>query len=255
MTQLIGIIDSTIDSTEQDPSFTFQTAGFYSVRQRAVNVVSGDEEVKLRHICAAAPPPQIQILAFRPWDIFWQATQGPNLYDLVRGDLEPLRAGTGDFSQSNLTCVLQNGMDNYAVDPEVPVSGMAFFYLAQGLNCLGDVDTYETGSASQIALRDSVLQGSDNPCSCDPTDADVDGDSVCMPFDNCPDLANPEQNDPDSDGIGSICDNCPDAPNPIQRDSDGDGLGDRCDNCGLVPNPDQADNDMDGLGDACDPLP
>ncbi len=72
-------------------------------------------------------------------------------------------------------------------------------------------------------------------------DADVDGDGVINPDDNCSETANSDQLDTDGDGLGDVCD-----------DSDGDGVVDSEDNCVDIPNSDQADLDVDGIGDVCD---
>jgi len=104
---------------------------------------------------------------------------------------------------------------------------------------------------------------------------DDDGDGVCSPFDNCPDVHNQDQADGDGDRVGDACDpcladsdndsdldglciamdNCPFVPNPGQEDRDLDQSGDACDNCPDMANVDQVDADADGVGDPCDPCP
>ncbi len=56
---------------------------------------------------------------------------------------------------------------------------------------------------------------------------DTDGDGVIN--DNCPDTPNPSQSDIESDSVGDACDNCIPLYNPDQRDVDNDGVGDVCD--------------------------
>jgi hypothetical protein len=122
---------------------------------------------------------------------------------------------------------------------------------------------------------------------------DEDGDTICVPDDNCRKIPNQNQTDSDGDGAGNLCDPCPQDPlddidgdgicadvdtcpevfNPEQKDCDGDGEGDACDvndncgdndgdgdgvpdgedNCPDVSNPRQEDCDGDALGNACDP--
>ena len=73
-------------------------------------------------------------------------------------------------------------------------------------------------------------------------EADIDGDGVSDPSDNCPTVPNPTQLDTDRDGLGDDCDD----------DDDGDTIPDASDNCPLVANSAQTDTDGDGQGDACD---
>jgi PKD repeat protein len=247
--------DQIVDSTEENPAHTFDEPGFYSVRQRVTNVIDDDEEFKLFYVCAAADVPDPPLLAFRPVDIFWQAAQGPHLFDLVRGDLGPVMDAGGDFSATDLTCVQHRKRDRSVVDTGIPEPGEAFFYVARAASCVGEVGTHETQNGTQLGTRELVLTSIANPCACDPDNPDDDADGVCAPFDSCPDTPDPLQEDGDGDGTGDACDNCPDDQNPGQLDTDGDGLGNRCDNCGTIPNPGQEDGDGDGLGDACDPTP
>lgn len=102
------------------------------------------------------------------------------------------------------------------------------------------------------SISDPVISGIEIVVSCSPED-DADGDFVCPPFDNCPELANADQLDSDSDGQGDSCDVCP--LDPTNEDPDSDGLCLDADNCGHAYNPDQADADMDGVGDVCDNCP
>ena len=99
---------------------------------------------------------------------------------------------------------------------------------------------------------------------------DADGDGVCDPDDNCPNVFNPGQIDSDNDGVGDDCDICPGFDDNLDsdndgvpdgcdvcpgfddlQDGDGDGVPDGCDNCPANFNPSQADLDNDGVGDAC----
>lgn len=109
---------------------------------------------------------------------------------------------------------------------------------------------FQTHTGSMLPVTNSpycfpVVQCSDGP----------DGDGVCTPVDNCPDMYNPDQADADEDGLGDVCDNCPATENGDQANGDDDDYGDACDNCPLVTNQDQADFDGDGIGDACDNCP
>ncbi len=97
---------------------------------------------------------------------------------------------------------------------------------------------------------DMYLPGTDT---CNPDQANFDGDAWGDVCDNCPEDAtdSPEPDD-DDDNLGDICDNCPDDENPTQANSDDDTHGDACDNCKHDDNEDQADGDTDEVGDVCD---
>lgn len=66
-------------------------------------------------------------------------------------------------------------------------------------------------------------------------DTDPDGDSVVLPVDTCPTVANAAQMDSDRDGVGDPCDNCPSVFNPDQLDTNADGQGDACPGPCAVP--------------------
>lgn len=103
-----------------------------------------------------------------------------------------------------------------------------------------------------------------------PAFAQLDGDGIPFPPDNCPSDNNPGQEDSDYDGRGDACDNCPLDYNVNQANADGDALGNVCDatpgtndrdddgvidtedNCPLLTNEDQSDVDSDSIGDVCD---
>ncbi|MBN1194170.1 MAG: PKD domain-containing protein, partial [Methanomicrobiaceae archaeon] len=48
--------DGTVDSTEQNPAFTYNTPGAYSVSLTVTNVAGSDEEIKIDHIVVNVPP-------------------------------------------------------------------------------------------------------------------------------------------------------------------------------------------------------
>jgi subtilisin family serine protease len=92
----------------------------------------------------------------------------------------------------------------------------------------------------------------------DTCDADIDGDSILNPSDNCPTKSNPSQRDaPDGDGLGDPCD----------ADRDNDGVPNTSDLCAdlsatgaygcpagtMTPQP--ADSDRDGVADVTDACP
>ncbi|MBN1194674.1 MAG: PKD domain-containing protein, partial [Methanomicrobiaceae archaeon] len=48
--------DGTVDSTEQDPSFTYSTPGTYTVSLTVTNAAGSDDEVKTDYITVTVPP-------------------------------------------------------------------------------------------------------------------------------------------------------------------------------------------------------
>jgi len=112
----------------------------------------------------------------------------------------------------------------------------------------------------------NAFRGIPAPC---PTPGDDDDDTVCNPFDVCPN--GDDTADCDDDGVPDGCDNCIDyvgtcdGANPDQTDNDGDGAGPPCDECDddackILEGPcpcgvSNMDLDQDGAADACaDPV-
>ncbi len=109
---------------------------------------------------------------------------------------------------------------------------------------------YRCSDLSEDGQRATYQWGNDGIGFTDMECADIDNDSICDCFDNCPGDYNPDQNDGDGDGVGDLCDICPGYDDNI--DTDEDGYPDDCDNCPTIGNEDQLDADGDGIGDDCD---
>ena len=93
--------------------------------------------------------------------------------------------------------------------------------------------TSDSVSANDVEMVSTTI---DPPCT------DSDGDGVCDPDDNCPQIANPLQEDLDSDDIGDVCDD----------DRDGDGV--LNENDAFPDDPaETTDTDDDGIGNNADP--
>jgi hypothetical protein len=121
-----------------------------------------------------------------------------------------------------LTCFDVGNIEGSSVDPEIPATDSAFFYVVTGVNACGS--------------------GSEVPASCASVDGDADDDAIANLADNCPTVSNAAQTDGDGDFSGDECDNCPAVSNAGQVDTDGDTQGDACD----------PDGDNDGVPGATD---
>lgn len=114
--------------------------------------------------------------------------------------------------------------------------------------------TLATGPRCTITL----CPGFTYSCTFPNGDADFDCDdapdapTATHPGDNCPETCNPDQANADGDLRGDACDRCPNDPGD---DADGDGLCADGDNCPAHANPSQTDTDADGHGDVCDEFP
>ena len=84
-------------------------------------------------------------------------------YDVVRGGLTALRAGTGDFSIAVDQCLLDDGAVTSLSVPDLPADGDGLFFLVRPVNCGGE-GTYDSGAPSQVAPRDAGVEGSAGAC-------------------------------------------------------------------------------------------
>lgn len=94
--------------------------------------------------------------------ISWSAPPLVPAYDVVRGDLESLRATGGDFSASTVECMENNDSDTVAVHPGTPPSGGGFWFLARAVSC--DPGTYDSGGPAQAESRDAAIAASAEAC-------------------------------------------------------------------------------------------
>ena len=269
--------DGMVDSTQQNPSHLYTDPGVYTVTQTVVNALGTDQKTETSFVCVTdgIPQPVVGVQAEADGQTFsWIPQAGGTSFDLLRGNLNALRASGGDFTAAGLTCSGNDVGNSSATDGFVPPPGQSAFYLVRAVNCASQHGSYDSGSSSQPVSRETTLLGAPTACPCDlsvdadadaicddidacPNDPnnDVDGDNFCGDVDVCPAQYDPLQEDGDGDGSGDLCDNCPAIPNAQQWDADGDGIGNVCDNCPQVANPGQEDDDFDGIGNACDNCP
>jgi hypothetical protein len=94
--------------------------------------------------------------------ISWIALTLVPAYDVIRGDLELLRATGGDFSASTVECMADNGSDTIVVHTETPSSGGGFWFLARAVSC--GSGTYDSGGPAQVQPRDAEIAASADAC-------------------------------------------------------------------------------------------
>jgi hypothetical protein len=93
----------------------------------------------------------------------WTSSQGAIEYDVVRGDLETLVAGGGDFVSATEACVADaRDSTDVPFDGE-PDPGAGFWILVRGVSSEGPI-TYEALYPSQVDLRDDEIAGSGTDC-------------------------------------------------------------------------------------------
>jgi hypothetical protein len=93
----------------------------------------------------------------------WSVPAGATGYDVVEGDLFRLKRSRGDFTYATTGCP-----GNNLARPELRASGMpspgeGSWYLVRGLNC-GGAGSYDSGSPSQVGLRDAEIDASAGTC-------------------------------------------------------------------------------------------
>jgi hypothetical protein len=88
---------------------------------------------------------------------------GPGLFDIVRGDVEILRGSGGDYTIATQECLANDIDEDFLPLFEDPAFGEGHWFLVRS-SIPGEIDTYDTGEASQVASRDPGIEAS--PFSC-----------------------------------------------------------------------------------------
>jgi hypothetical protein len=94
-------------------------------------------------------------------DLSWNAVLGVVGYDVVRGNLDALRASAGDFSLATDLCVGDNMLTTSVSDGDTPAPGQGYFYLARVVySSSGNVGSYDVVGT----LRDDGISMSPSSC-------------------------------------------------------------------------------------------
>lgn len=135
-----------------------------------IPAAAGQYGIRVDWRCAStAPPAGVPALSvIGPYDtsLTWAPLPGSTAYDVVRGNLRSLLTSGGDFSRSDLSCILRRKLvtelSNLATR-EQPAPGEAFFYLVRGANCNGN-GTYQDDRPLPPGPRDLGIQASGEDC-------------------------------------------------------------------------------------------
>jgi hypothetical protein len=110
-------------------------------------------------------PGQVDQLSFSSdtQNLSWASVPFADSYDLVKGGLMPLHSSGGDFTNSLLGCLENDGADTVATDPTVPAVGQGLFYLVRA-KAACKTGTYNSGQPGQQGDRDPKVAASPVTC-------------------------------------------------------------------------------------------
>jgi Zn-dependent metalloprotease len=104
-------------------------------------------------------------------ELQWPPVPLASAYDVVRGDLDTMRASGGDLAAATTSCLGHDQAPTSISDPGVPFPpGQGFYYLVRAVNC-GGPGTYDTSSSQQQGSRDVAIAASPYQCADCPHDA------------------------------------------------------------------------------------
>jgi hypothetical protein len=109
------------------------------------------------------PPPAVGGLSLGAnGALGWTPVLG-TVYDVVKGNLGPMRSGAGDFTVSVLACVGNDLLYPVSSDSEVPAPGAGLYFVVRATGCSRS-GTYDEGASSQQGSRDAEIAASGNAC-------------------------------------------------------------------------------------------
>ncbi len=151
------VIQALADAINADP--TLQSLGVTAAAQGSRLVTNGDiTNVTITDLGLS----QVLTLTVQRTRLWWGTVGAATGYDVVRGDLNQLRANGGDFSDPLATriCLANNLPATSLEDASNPLAGEGLWYLVRSQ----PTGTYDSGEPSQSGSRDAEIAASGNGC-------------------------------------------------------------------------------------------
>ena len=97
--------------------------------------------------------------------VSWTVDDEAQSYDVIRGDLDVLRATGGDYTSAVSACVASHSIAQSASDSVLPSAGQGWFYVLRS-RYAGALDpgTWDDGTPGQQGSRDAEIATSANGC-------------------------------------------------------------------------------------------
>jgi hypothetical protein len=112
------------------------------------------------------PPAGSLVLTVDKTSLSWTEISGEHGYDVVRGSLQALQSGHGNFAASTDLCIDNNSHQTSISYETNPAVGGGSWILVRGNSsvCGGGDPTYNTGAESQTGSRDPGINASASAC-------------------------------------------------------------------------------------------
>ncbi len=159
--------DAAPDADSKNATFVYTSPGLHAASLTATN--QGGADTATQPICVVAGAPVIVtdlMLAPQPDHalLTWSGVAGASGYDAIRGNLDLLILGGGDFASSVLTCLADGAGADPLVDDAYPAPGGIFYYIVRAQEACGFAGTWDSGGSSQTIPRDPGIAKSPQSC-------------------------------------------------------------------------------------------
>lgn len=94
----------------------------------------------------------------------WEPLDGAAFYDVVRGDLQQLKATGGRFDAALVGCLADDTGMPTVRDEEIPAAGGGTFYVVRGVTAGAFAGSYESGGPGQVNPRDAPIAAAPVAC-------------------------------------------------------------------------------------------